>query len=305
MARSSSSFSDRFRSLLQQIGLGLRTRTFWLGFAGMLVGLLVLLLLFNSILMPGYTRQNASTTVPELRELSYDDAVRLASQHRLRPQRRDQPYNPAFERDAVVDQNPAPNSHVKPGRRIYLYVNTGVERSVAVPNVLTLSESRARTSLRQLGFSEVTIQNETRPSPNAGTVTRQVPEAGTIAPLSEPITLYISIGPGDESVEIPDVRGLSADAAVAELEGVGLWVNPTQVIDGTITRQTPAPGSRAREGSEVRLYSEPLPTDPDEDGLPPIQEIEEGIPVTDDFPQPSTPPANEPPPQRDPNRTDW
>lgn len=298
MARSSSPFPDRVRSELRLIGQGLRTRTFWLGFAGILVGLFLLVIFFNSVLMSGYTRQNASTTVPELRDMSYEEAVQLASEYRLRPQRRDQPYNPAFERGSVIDQNPAPESRVKPGRRIYLYVNTGAERSVAVPSVLTLQESRARSELRRLGFSEIIIQNETHHSPNAGTVSRQVPEPGVSTPLSEPITLYISIGTGSESVEVPDVRGLSPDEARAAIEDAGLWVDATKVVDGTITRQQPDPGTTAPVGTEVSLYSVPLPAGTDDEGTPPVRDIEEGIPSTDDFPQDDSTPRN-------PNQTDW
>lgn len=120
--------------------------------------------------------------------------------------------------------------------------------------------------------------------------------------LSEPITLYISIGTGSENVEIPDVRGFSPETARAALEEAGLWVDPTQAVDGTITSQNPASGTIAPMGTEVRLYSEPLPTEIEAGDIPPIRDIEEGIPVTDDLPQQTTPPET---PPRDPNQTDW
>lgn len=277
-----------------------RTRTLWLGLLVVVSGVVGLYFVVNSVLMPLYTRQNVEVTVPEVRELTFEEAARLIEGRRLRPERRDQPFNPAFSRDVVLDQNPGPNASVKPGRRIYLYVNSGTERTVAMPELRTLTEGVARAELSDLGVTEVVVRSDETPSPFSGTVTRQNPDAGVMIRTSESVTLWLSPGPGDAVVSVPDVRGMAYEAAVAALSDAGLWVDPTRSVSGTITRQEPSAGVDTRIGSEVRLSSVPIEEEPDD--LPDSpQEFEEGIPdATDQVPE-----VPEEVPERDAGRTDW
>ena len=77
------------------------------------------------------------------------------------------------------------------------------------------------------------------------------------------MTLWVSPGLGSESVAVPDVRGLAPVDARRELASAGLWVDPTRSIGGTVTRQEPVAGNEARQGTEVRIYSEPLEDEPE------------------------------------------
>lgn len=294
----------RTRDTARWLGPVVRSAPFWLGLVGVLVGLFALYLFVNNVAMPLYTRQGAAITVPEVREMPYEQAVRFLEGRDLRPERRDQPFNPSVPRDQVLDQNPAPNATVKPGRRIYLYVNSGVERMVQVPEVRTQSESLARSQLRELGFTDITTRRDDRFSPYPGTVTRQQPESGTRVRTGEQITLWVSPGLGPEEVEVPDVRGQSAEGAMRTLEGAGLWVDPTRPVTGTITRQEPGPGSTVRQGAEVRLSSAPI----EEDSPPYEDEVLDDVPVGEEQEEPSLPepvPDTPPEPPRDPSRTDW
>jgi beta-lactam-binding protein with PASTA domain len=282
-----------------------RTRQFWLGLLLGVAGLAALYVAFNNVLMPVYTRQTAEVTVPEVREMTYEDAARVVEGRRLRVERRDQPFNPSLARNVVLDQNPSPNAGVKPGRRVYLYVNSGAERTVVMPEIRTLTESIARAELTELSIVHVVVHIDERPSPYPGTVTRQHPEAGVSLRTSESVQLWVSPGLGDRTVEIPDVRGLAQREAIAELQSVGLWVDPTRVISGTITRQEPSAGGIARVGTEVRLSSVPIDdepvVDPRDQGF---EEYEEGIPPFIEVPPgEELPDLDERP--RDPDRIDW
>ncbi len=227
-----------------------------------------LFLLMNYVVMPIYTRQGAAVTVPEVRQLSFDQAYNMIEDRDLRPERRDQPFNPSLPRDVVIDQNPPPSASVKPGRRIYLYVNSGVQRVVTMPDVLTLSQSLARSTLADLGLSEVRVEEDDAPSPYEGTVTRQDPEPGETVRIEDVVTLWVSPGLGSGEVTVPDVRGLAPVDARRELAEAGVWVDPTRSVGGTVTRQEPEAGDEVRRGTEVRIYSDPLdeiaPIDPEE-----------------------------------------
>jgi serine/threonine-protein kinase len=212
----------------------------------------------NHVVMPTYTRQGVAVTVPEVRELSFEQASTMLEDRDLRPERRDQPFNPSLPRDAVVDQNPQPNASVKPGRRIYLYVNSGARRIVSVPDVRNETQMNAEATLTSAGLRSIEVRRDEAPSPNEGTVTRQSPEPGKNVGMESRITLWVSPGLGSEMVTVPDVRGLPPVDARRVLTQAGLWADPTRSVGGTITRQGPEAGDEVRAGTEVRIYSEPL-----------------------------------------------
>ena len=199
--------------------------------------------------------------MPEVRELSFEQARDMLEDRDLQPERRDQPFNPSLPRDAVVDQNPRPNASVKPGRRIYLYVNSGARRIVTVPDVRNETQMNAEATLARVGLTSVEVRQDEHPSPNKGTVTRQSPEPGRTAGAESRVTLWVSPGLGDETVTVPDVRGLAPVDARQTLTEEGLWVDPARSVGGTITRQEPEAGDEVREGTEVRIYSEPIDSD--------------------------------------------
>ena len=267
MASSSGSFFSDFDDRLVRGVRWMRPvvtgGTFWLGLLTIIGAIVGLYLVMNYVVMPVYTRQGVEAKVPEVRELPFEQASNIMEDRGLRPERRDQPYNPSVPRDVVVDQNPAPNASVKPGRRIYLYVNSGPQQMVTVPDVLTLSQNLAKSQLTELGLTDVEIRKDSIRSPYEGTVTRQRPEPGSSVASRAKVTLWVSPGLGSESVDVPDVRGLAPVDARRELTRAGLWVDPTRSVGGTVTRQEPVPGSEARQGTEVRIYSEPLEDGPE------------------------------------------
>ena len=80
-----------------------------------------------------FTRHGAEVRVPEVRQLSAEDAEDELESAGLRAEQREQPFNPNLPADIVVDQTPLPGSAVKPGRRIYYYVNARPREMVRVP----------------------------------------------------------------------------------------------------------------------------------------------------------------------------
>ncbi len=258
MASQTASFKDRLAGTGRWLRPVFGRRYFWLGLLAFVGAFAGLFLLMNYVVMPVYTRQGAAVTVPEVRELPFEQAHNLVEDRDLRPERREQPFNPSLPRDVVVDQNPPPNASVKPGRRIYLYVNSGIQRMVTVPDVLTLSQNLARAEMAEAGLTEVRIEEDEINSPYEGTVTRQEPEPGESIKAEASVTLWVSPGLGQGEVGVPDVRGLAPVDARRALAEAGLWVDPTRSVGGTVTRQEPDSGDEVRRGTEVRIYSDPL-----------------------------------------------
>jgi eukaryotic-like serine/threonine-protein kinase len=235
----------------------IRNRYFWVGLTAIAVGGAILYTVFNSFLMPSYTRHGSTLSVPNVldRTVSEADSVLreagLTSEQVLLRK-------PNIARGIILDQNPAPYSSVKPGRRIYLTVNAGDTTTVIVPDVEAVSLREAQNRILSRGLAVAEALPDSFPSPHVKTVTRQSPEAGTrVIPGSE-VQLWISTGLGVNQVLVPSVTGMPASEARLRLRQVLLnsvliTAEQDTAADPMILDQSPSQGTSVREGIVVRL----------------------------------------------------
>jgi beta-lactam-binding protein with PASTA domain len=264
----------------------LTSRHLWLRAGGLVAGVVLFAILFNLALMPLWTRHGAEISVPEVRRLSADEAEDALASAGLRAEQREQPFNPNLPADVVVDQTPLPGSAVKPGRRIYFYVNARPREMVRVPDVVSRSEGVARADLEsaRLVIGEVLVDNVH--TPYEGTVTRQTPRGGHQIPIGSRVTLWISPGLGSDRVVVPDVADLSPAEARRVIREAGLWVDSPNARGDRVRWQEPRAGTRLREGEEVRIHTTAPPA-----GMQPVQRPRND---DDDDRAPRTPQADEP-----------
>ena len=237
----------------------------------LLAGLAVLLLvgaglyyLVDRMVMPTYTRHDVSVVVPDVRDRSFEEAQRLLARYDLQAERDVQRFNADLPRNMVIDQNPAAMTQVKPGRRVYLTVNSGRTQKVTIPSVEGLSLREATYRMQALGLNVADVRPDSIPSPHRNTVTRQQPAPGdSLAPGAD-VTLWYSTGLGETYVNVPDVVGLSLEEARARLLSTKLRsvvvdapeMEEGEPLDSTLVviRQSQDPDTRVREGFEIRLF---------------------------------------------------
>ncbi len=253
---------------------------FWMGLAALLVLAAVLYVLVNNLAMPAYTRHDVAVSVPDVTNEPFESAEQFLRARDLRVEKTTQRFNPELPRGVVVDQNPAPNSSVKPGRRVYLTVNSGERPSVQLPDVRGASLREARNRLQAVGLRADDARLDTVPSQYANTVTRQEPEPGDSLSEGASVTLWYSKGLGETYVTIPDLTGQTADEAQQSLLDQKLRSvvienastdpdAPQSEAEPKVVRQSPKPGTRMRTGSEIRLFvgeAEDLGGEEDQDG---------------------------------------
>ena len=235
----------------------LTDRAFLFGLAAIAGGLVVFALLFNYAVMPIWTRHEATVSVPDVREMDPGDAegtLRLAG---LEGVYDEQPYNPNISPDIVVDQSPAAGETVKPGRRIYYYVNAQPKDLVAVPQVATMAEGKAREEIGDAELVVGRVDTDTVRTPYENTVTRQQPESGRQVPVGTRVMLWLSPGVDNtREVRVPDVVGLPVGDARQRIRGAELWVDSPRAESGEVTGQDPDRGEMLHPGEEVRIYTE-------------------------------------------------
>ena len=236
------------------------SRYLWLMLLGLLGILLLLYLTLDNLIMPAYTRHDTVVQVPDLRGLPSAEADSLLLVHDLDVRHVVAPYVATIERDAVIDQDPRPLSYVKPGRRIYLQVNSGQVPMVVVPTLYDLSIRQARTTLLSSKLTVGAVLRDTMPSPYQNTVTRQTPQPGDSVVVGSAVDLWISSGLGTSVTKVPEIIGEQIEEADfllrrARLQFVLFEVpDPGNAFPNTVVRIIPPPGSDLPEGSEIRLF---------------------------------------------------
>jgi len=127
-------------------------------------------------------------------------------------------------------------------------------KPISVPFVEGKLQRLAVAEIKQAGL---TSQVRKRPNENVevGRVFDQDPAAGTRVDKESIVVIFVSSGKAKTTV--PDVRGMTRDEAVAALTAANLDVSVAEVYSeqqpGTVTAQSPGPGTRLVEGETVRI----------------------------------------------------
>lgn len=140
-------------------------------------------------------------------------------------------------------------------------------QNVLVPALAEQTEDDAVALLGQIWISEdrenLVIEEEDHDEIPEGQVVRTAPgPQNSFNRESDTLTIYISAGePEPETVDIPDLRGESADSARSTLDDLGLTVaedneveDDLEVGSGEVTRTSPAAGESVEEDSTVTIY---------------------------------------------------
>ncbi len=263
-----------FWSAVEWLRLLGRNRYFWGGMGVIFAVGLVAYLIIDGMILPSYTRHDVSIQVPNVESLPYKKAEARLSKRDLQVQRQVGRYNPNVDTGIVVDQTPLPTSNVKPGRRVYLTVNSGTIPTVQLPDLTGMSVREARNRVTSLGLDVGAVQEDSIPSPYANTITNQEPAPGDSLQRGNPVDLWYSTGLGEAQVEVPNVVGQTVDVAQQfllrrELRSVVVDTSMVDEEDASedaapadssakdlfVRRQGRPPGSSVRAGTEIRLFT--------------------------------------------------
>lgn len=128
-----------------------------------LVAALGILIVYFSIAV--FTRHGQTRTVPGVENTSYTEAIQRLHDAGLRYEIRDSLYLEDVKPGYVVEQFPKRGSEVKPGRKVFLYINAVTPKMVVIdddnrPREYALAGSSERSGLarlEELGFKKVRV----------------------------------------------------------------------------------------------------------------------------------------------------
>ena len=141
-------------------------------------------------------------------------------------------------------------------------VSEDVEESVVMIDLKGKTMDEAKTELKKLGLNVTEAGTEISDSYEKGQIIDQDVAKGETIKTGTTIKVTVSAGSEEENVkdvDVPDVIGKTAEAAMATLEDKNLTVSrefefSNDVPSGQVIRQDPKTGKTVKEGTKVTIY---------------------------------------------------
>ena len=245
-----------------------RLRKNLLAYNLVLIGAIILAMAVAAhIVMQVGTRHGARRTVPDFSGVKLDDAQRTARKYDLELHINDSLFVPAYEGGIVLDQLPEGGVEVKPGRTVYITINSFRQKMVPVPYVAGRSLRQAKNMLEIAGLEIGELIYRADMATNYVLEEycegRPVTQNSRIqAEMGSGVTLYVGVEGGFGSTVVPRLVGFPLKEAKGRLWELGLNIGKISFDEGInllnqrearVYLQTPSAGSRARLGAKVDL----------------------------------------------------
>ena len=238
-----------------------KTRSYWLLGGAIFAALLVILAIFLFTRDGGGRPDPSATAVPieDLTGFTQAQAQAALDKLGLKADFQEEPSD-TQPKDLVTRTDPPAGETVASGATVTVYLSSG-PAEVTIPDVASMTQEAAIAALTDAGLVVERVDaDDTHPEIAKGLATGTTPAAGTAAASGDAVVLLIASG----QVDLPDVTGATEDDARATLGALGLSITTSRVetskyADGTVYKQSPAPG-RVDVGSAVTITVASTPT---------------------------------------------
>ena len=150
----------------------------------------------------------------------------------------------------VMSQDPVAGTAIASGQSVFIVVSAGIP----MPDVIGMTEERARESLEEHGLS-VEVDFEVDDTAAIGYVFRQCIPAGDAVRVGSTVAIAIAI---PDMRAVPNVVGQTQDNATATLQELGFDVSVNQaysetVPEGSVISQSPVAYESYERGTQVTI----------------------------------------------------
>ena len=246
----------------------------WLKQYTILYHLVVIVLLFVSIAIVSFlamaigTRHSAHRTVPDFVGLRMNDAEYFAGRRNLQIIVNDSLHVSAYPGGVILDQLPKGGVVVKPGRKVYVTINSLRQRMVTVPYVAGRSLRQAKNMLETAGltidhleYAEDMATNYVLAEFVDGTEILE-DSLAVQAEKGSGVVLRVGVAPNDVATAVPQVLGRTLFEAKSRLWESGLNIGEIEFDAGMpalernrakVYKQSVLPSAEVEYGSRVSL----------------------------------------------------
>src|ERR1700738_2651590 len=170
----------------------------------------------------------AKMTVPNVEGLTQDAATTAITAAKLTVGTVTQQTSNTVATGKIISQKPTSGDSVAQGSPVSLVISSGPQM-VTVPNVEGLTQAAATTAITAVKLTVGTVTQQSSNTVATGNVISHDPASGSSVAQGSKVNLVISSGP--QMVTVPNVEGLTQDAATTA-------ITATKLMVGTITQQT-------------------------------------------------------------------
>ena len=226
----------------------------------------VLYAVVNYKLMLAITKHGQEVEIPDLFEMSFEEAERAAAKDGFEVVLQEKRYDEYYPSNIVIEQHPIPYSLSKVGRKIRVVVSEG-EKLFTMPDVVGISQKEAIFKLEELGVlvPEDSINYLFSDYYPEGVVAEQSPPTGAMLNRGYPASITVSMGSLPNKFIVPDLIALNLKESTHLLRKAGLTVGEVSMIfhlqadSGVVVEQYPKPGINLEYLSPVNLKISGLP----------------------------------------------
>ena len=181
------------------------------------ISIVVVLIVGSMIFLNVFTKHNQELTVPDLANLTVDEAQIVAAEAGMRVEVTDSAFVKRMKRGAVYRQNPVPGSKVKEGRRISLTINAVNPRQITMPDLIGYSTRQAKAELLSRGLvlgSLIYVQDMATNNVLKQLHNNKEIEPGVMIESESVIDLVVGLNSRDNMTFVPYLAGLRNLSAV-------------------------------------------------------------------------------------------
>ena len=221
-----------------------------------LLAFIVGLSVFNGVLMPRLIHREGEVRVPDLSNLTLEQAQKALQSTGLPLSRAGERFDVGVPRGRIVQQDPAAGTPVRGRRRVSVTVSLGEEFS-SVPALFGETRRGAELLLEQSGLRAGGITRAPSDAVGEGLVVATDPPAESVLPRGATVALLVSSGLGDEVFVMPYLVGREISRARRQLEAQGFRVlsPPAGPSTGPIVAQDPPAGVRLTRDMSITLQT--------------------------------------------------
>ena len=234
-----------------------------------LLGFILFVLLMDKVVMPWYVHLGDELEMPDVTEMTVEDATGLLKQQGFIVIVADSIYDANYPKGTVIEQNPYPFSRVKKGRHVYLVISIG-KKPIIMPNLFYKSPRDAELILKSYGLKMGYRNYEYNDFAVEGVVIGQSYPQGQKVKRGTKVNITISLGPFPTVKTVPEVVGKSLSAAKKQLRALGLnnieveYEEREKILPETVLKQSIKSGTTIEEGMRITLTVSKLATQGEE-----------------------------------------
>ena len=206
--------------------------------------------IFNSLIMPRLIHSSAEVRVPDLSNLSYDQAEAVLAGRQLRLGRSGGRFDPSVPAGFILAQDPLAGTLVRVRRKVMVMVSEG-EEFAAVPGTVGSMLRGAALAIEHAGLGYSGSTRASSDDLGEGMVVASDPAPGTVVPHNWPVGLLLSNGPSEEGYVMPNLLGRDFETVKVQLVASGFVLKAPQRGGAVVIFQNPAAGSWVARGATV------------------------------------------------------